>query len=60
MSAYPVPDGWPDEFDPEGAEAVIEASLEVGSEITGAQLSLIVELQWAIAQLRAERAGAKP
>jgi hypothetical protein len=53
--ARPVPHGWPDEFDPEAAEAVIASAHEVGRDATDVILSLVVELEWAIAQLRAER-----
>lgn len=52
--ARPVPAGWPDSFDPEAAEAVIEVTLEKHRGQAGIH-ELIVELRWAIAQLRAER-----
>ena len=53
-----IPPGWPDEFDPETAEATIAVAEEEQELAPGSvNLALVVELRWAIAQLRAERAA---
>lgn len=54
---FPVPDGWPDVFVPEQAETMIAVMREEAS-LTQREADLVVELQWAIAQLRAEREAA--
>lgn len=62
---HPIPEGWPDVFDLEAAEACLEVT---GAEMGDADretanqnvADLTTQLRWAIAQLRAERCKVIP
>lgn len=51
-----TPDGWPSPFDIDGATVLADLTLESHGDQPGIRC-LVVELRWAIAQLKAERAA---